>query len=250
MTATINQAPEPPSAPPEPPVRCGRCPRLAAYRGENIARYPHWFNGAAPSAGDAAAPLLIVGLAPGLRGANRTGRPFTGDASGALLTATLIKFGFAAARDGEDAALREVMITNAVRCAPPGNKPTAAEITACRPHLAARINAMPRLKAILCLGRVAHDSTLRVFGRKLASAPFSHGARHAIGPLMLFDSYHCSRYNTQTGRLTPLMFETLFAEIKTLLDAAARDTARRHGACVASTGGVRSERGAIRGSQA
>lgn len=247
MTTVIKQGQEPASAPPEPPVRCGRCPRLTAYRRQNIARYPDWFNGAAPSAGAADAPLLIVGLAPGLRGANRTGRPFTGDASGDLLTATLVKFGFAATQDGDHAHFQDVMITNAVRCAPPANKPTAAEIAECRPHLAARIDAMPRLKAILCLGRVAHDSTLRVFGRKLASAPFKHGARHAIGPLMLFDSYHCSRYNTQTGRLTPLMFESLFAEIKTLLDAAERD---RAGAGVAVSGVPMSKRGAIRGSQA
>lgn len=162
---------------------------------------------------------MIVGLAPGLKGANRTGRPFTGDYAGDLLYETLIEYGFATGTyraDPEDGlALSDCMITNAVRCVPPENKPTPAEIANCRPYLSAMMAAMPRLRAILVLGRIAHDSTLRTLERRLAAHPFAHGARHEVGAgRALFDSFHCSRYNTNTGRLTPAMFKSVFAAIR------------------------------------
>lgn len=197
--------------PAEPPHDCARCPRLVAFRRATAARHPDWFNGAVPSAGDTAARMLVLGLAPGLAGANRTGIPFTGDGSGDLLHATLARSGFG----GE--GLRDCMVTNAVRCVPPGNRPTAAEIAACRPFLAARIAALPRLRAVICLGRVAHDALLRALGARPAAHPFAHGARHDIGGLAVFDSYHCSRRNTATGRLTPAMLETVFARARDLL---------------------------------
>lgn len=210
----------------EPPRACSFCPRLVAYRSRNHAANPDWFNGAVPSFGDAGARLLIVGLAPGLQGANRTGRPFTGDYAGLLLYQTLIKFGFARgtydARPDDGVALTDAMITNAVRCAPPENKPTPGEIDACRTFLAGRISSLPRLKAIVCLGRIAHDSTLTALGMKRSAATFAHAASHPAGPgLRIFDSYHCSRYNTNTGRLTEPMFETVFSAVRAHLDAAA-----------------------------
>jgi uracil-DNA glycosylase family 4 len=169
------------------------------------------------SFGPIEARLLIVGLAPGLRGANRTGRPFTGDYAGELLYATLAKFGLANGRFAADPAdglvLRDCLVSNAVRCVPPANKPTPAEIATCRPFLAARIAALPRLCAVLCLGRVAHETLLRALGHRLAAHPFAHGARHDLGRLAAFDSYHCSRYNTNTGRLTAAMFEAVFADL-------------------------------------
>ena len=202
---------------PEAPRDCTRCPRLVAYRNDIRAREPNWFNGAVPSFGDENAQLLIVGLAPGVSGANRTGRPFTGDFAGDLLYATLAKFGLSAGRfdpDGhDDLILHKSMITNAVRCVPPQNKPTPAEISQCRPFLAARIAALPRLKAILCLGRIAHDSVLKALAARLSQYPFAHRARHQIGDMVVFDSYHCSRYNTTTGRLTAVMFERVFSDI-------------------------------------
>ncbi|MEL6979846.1 MAG: uracil-DNA glycosylase [Pseudomonadota bacterium] len=215
---------------PEPEKSCALCPRLAAYRETNRVAQPGWFNGPAPSFGPEDASLLVVGLAPGLSGANRTGRPFTGDYAGDLLYATLAKFGFSRgvydARPDDGLALIDAMITNAVRCAPPQNKPTGAEITSCRPFLAARIAALPRLRAVLCLGKIAHDSVLKALGRKLSAHPFAHGARHdaasQAGALALFDSYHCSRYNTQTRRLTTEMFESVFAAIRAELDHAPR----------------------------
>jgi uracil-DNA glycosylase family 4 len=209
---------------PEPPRNCPRCPRLVAYRAANAARHPDWFNGAVPSFGDAQARLLVLGLAPGVAGANRSGRPFTGDYAGELLYATLTRFGFAngrfAARPDDGLALTDCLVSNAVRCVPPGNKPTPGEIATCRPFLAARIAALPRLRAIVCLGRIAHESLLRTLGRRLAAHPFAHGARHDIDGLAVFDSYHCSRYNTNTGRLTPAMFEAVFADVRASLDAA------------------------------
>lgn len=207
------------SAPPEPARDCPLCPRLVAYRADNRRQQPEWFNGPAPSFGDREARVLIVGLAPGLNGANRTGRPFTGDFAGQLLYATLIKFGFAQGRYGASVGdgliLVDAMITNAVRCAPPQNKPTPEEIRTCGAFLAARIAALPALEAIVCLGRIAHDSTLAALGVKKSDAPFAHGARHtAAGHAALFDSFHCSRYNTNTRRLTPGMFESVFSAVR------------------------------------
>ncbi len=209
--------------PPEPPRDCPRCPRLAAYRAANAASHPDWFNGAVPSFGDPEGRLLILGLAPGVGGANRTGRPFTGDYAGDLLYATLARFGFAngrfAARTDDGLELEDCLVSNAVRCVPPQNKPTPAEIATCRPFLAARLAALPRLRAILCLGRIAHETLLRTLGLRLADHPFAHGARHDIAGLAFFDSYHCSRYNTNTGRLTTAMFEAVFADLRAHLDS-------------------------------
>ena len=201
------------------PRDCPLCPRLVAFRQANRASWPDWHNAPADSfaAADASVRLLIVGLAPGLRGANRTGRPFTGDYAGDLLYATLGKFGLARGTYRADPAdgieLVGCAITNAVRCVPPENKPTPAEINTCRPFLQATLGRFPDLRAILALGRVAHDSTLRALGAKPAAAPFSHGGSHEIGPIRLYSSYHCSRYNTNTGRLTTGMFEAVFATI-------------------------------------
>lgn len=216
----------PPGPGPEPPRDCPICPRLATFRAGNIAAHPDWYNGPAPSFGDPAARLLIVGLAPGLQGANRTGRPFTGDYAGDLLYATLLKFGFArgvyAARPDDSLRLVGAMITNAVRCVPPQNKPLPAEIAACRPFLAARMAALPRLKAVLCLGRIAHESVLAALGARKSAFPFAHGAEHAgAGGVAIFDSYHCSRYNTNTRRLTTEMFEDVFCKVAARLGRAA-----------------------------
>jgi uracil-DNA glycosylase len=202
----------------DPPRDCPICPRLVAFRAANRAAHPDWFNGAVPSFGSEKARLLIVGLAPGLKGANRTGRPFLGDYAGELLYRTLLKVGLArGAHDPvkpEALMLSDCMITNAVRCVPPANKPTPSEIAHCRNFLKARIAALPNLRAILALGRIAHDSTLDVLQLKRRDHPFSHGARHALeGGLLLFDSYHCSRQNTNTGRLTTPMFEAVLTDI-------------------------------------
>ncbi|WP_118137429.1 uracil-DNA glycosylase [Oceanicella sp. SM1341] len=209
------------AAAPEAEPGCTLCPRLVAYREEVRAREPGWYNGAVRSFGDADARLLVIGLAPGVTGANRTGRPFTGDYAGDLLYATLTRFGWANgrfdARPDDGLVLTDCMVTNAVRCVPPQNKPVGAEINTCRQFLAARIAALPRLEAIVCLGRISHESTLRALGAKLSAHPFGHAARHEIGGLKLFDSYHCSRYNTNTGRLTTEMFETVFAAVRTEL---------------------------------
>ncbi|MGF1444861.1 MAG: uracil-DNA glycosylase [Pikeienuella sp.] len=207
-------APQPPA---EPLPDCRLCPRLADFRDHWRASEPNWFNGPVPSFGDPAARLLVVGLAPGLRGANRTGRPFTGDWAGELLYTRLIAHGFARGPYGADPAdgltLQGCMVSNAVRCVPPQNKPIAAEIAACRPFLAARIAALPRLTHILTLGRIAHESTVRALGLKPAAAPFAHGGVALIGRLSVHASYHCSRYNTNTGRLTPEMFDAVLARI-------------------------------------
>ncbi|NJL08197.1 MAG: uracil-DNA glycosylase [Methylacidiphilales bacterium] len=213
----------------EPGRACARCPRLAAFRNDNRAAWPDWHNAPVPSFGRGDARLLVVGLAPGLKGANRTGRPFTGDYAGDLLYGTLLDFGLAegsyAASPDDGLALQETCITNAVRCVPPENKPTGPEITACRPFLAAVIAAMPRLQAIVALGRIAHDTTLTALGARPARHPFAHGATHTVGRLTLFDSYHCSRYNTNTGRLTPQMFRAVFAAVRAHLDQADRPVA-------------------------
>ena len=207
----------------EPNPDCGFCPRLADFRGANKAAYPDWFNRPVPGFGDPAARLLIVGLAPGLRGANRTGRPFTGDWAGDLLYATLSKFDFAKgtyeARPDDGLELEDAFITNAVRCVPPQNKPVGAEIANCRPFLAAQIGAMANLRVILALGKIAHDSTLSALGERRAAYVFGHNAKHALGGgLALVDSYHCSRYNTNTKRLTVEMFEQVLRDIRGLLE--------------------------------
>jgi uracil-DNA glycosylase len=164
-----------------------------------------------------------VGLAPGLRGANRTGRPFTGDYAGILLYRTMLQFGFARggydARPDDDLVLVDAAISNAVRCVPPENKPLPLEIATCRQFLSATIAAMPNLKAILALGRIAHETTVTALGARRATAPFAHGAQHAVSDHALFDSFHCSRYNTNTGRLTEEMFRDVFAGIRGYLTA-------------------------------
>jgi uracil-DNA glycosylase len=198
----------------KPPHDCPLCPRLVAYRGLNARQEPDWFNGPAPSFGDPSAWLLVVGLAPGRTGANRTGRPFTGDWAGDLLYATLAKYGLSLgtylARPDDDLVLKGAMITNAVRCAPPQNKPETSEIANCAPFLKAQISALTNLTTLICLGKISHDATVRALGSKLSLYPFAHGARHSIGLYQVLDSYHCSRYNTNTGRLTVAMFENVF----------------------------------------
>ena len=205
----------------DPPRDCAKCPRLAAFRADNRAAFPDWHNAPVPAFGPLDGHLLVVGLAPGLRGANRTARPFTGDYAGDLLYPTLTEFGWtegvygAAADDG----LRLVgcRITNAVRCVPPENKPTGPECAACRPYLADEIAAMTNLKVILALGGVAHANVLTTLNLRKSDHPFGHGNRHQLGRgRWLVDSYHCSRYNTNTGRLTPAMFRDVFAAIAEL----------------------------------
>ena len=207
----------------QPPRYCSLCPRLAAFREAQERAHPEWFNGPVPPFGHAQAELLIVGLAPGLRGANRTGRPFTGDYAGGLLYATLRKYGFAEgdydARPDDGLALRRVRITNAVRCVPPQNKPEPSEIANCRRFLFAEINDMPRLRAILALGAIAHHAVLTALGFRRALFPFEHGRLHRLPRgLTLADSYHCSRLNTNTGKLSPAMFEAIFATLRGDLD--------------------------------
>jgi uracil-DNA glycosylase family 4 len=208
----------PSPAPTEPDQNCPLCPRLAAFRAEARAREPAWHNAPVASFGDPNARVLIVGLAPGLQGANRTGRPFTGDYAGDLLYATLLDYGFARgkyeARPDDGLTLVDCRISNAVRCVPPQNKPLPAEINTCRPFLAATMATMPRVTAIVMLGRIAHDTTLKALGLKAAAAPFAHGAVHNAGNIRLYDSYHCSRYNTNTGVLTPKMFRDVFARVR------------------------------------
>lgn len=201
-----------------PDRHCLACPRLVAYRAENRVQYPDKFNAPVPSFGDLSARLLIVGLAPGLQGANFTGRPFTADWAGDLLYATLLSFGLAQGEYKERAddglKLIDCRITNAVRCVPPENKPTPQEINTCQPYLKSEIAAMPNLKVILSLGLVSHNAVLKAAGHKASAYKFIHGAQHDIGGgKMLFDSYHCSRYNTNTGRLTESMFHDVFRGI-------------------------------------
>ncbi len=201
---------------------CRLCPRLAGFRDRWRASEPSWHNAPVPSFGPLDARLLIVGLAPGLRGANRTGRPFTGDAAGDLLYETLIRYGFAAGtydrRPDDGLVLTDCRIGNAVRCVPPENRPTTAESRTCLPFLTAEIEAMPRLEQILALGGLAHGMVLAALGLKKSAFAFRHGAAHpATGRLILADSYHCSRYNTNTGRLTPEMFRAVFAAIRSRL---------------------------------
>ncbi len=214
-------APAPKAAPES---DCRLCPRLAAFRDSNRERFPDFFNAPVPSFGNDGARLLIVGLAPGLKGANWSGRPFTGDFAGELLYPTLLKFGFArgdyGARPDDGLILEGCRITNAVRCVPPQNKPSTQEIKTCLPFLTAEIAALPELRAILALGAVAHGSVLAALGLRRARYRFAHGAHHELpGGLRLTDSYHCSRYNTNTGRLTAEMFENVFADLRAYLEA-------------------------------
>ena len=211
-------------APPEASRDCALCDRLVAYRAANRASHPDWYNGAVESFGDPAARLLVVGLAPGVTGANRTGRPFTGDWAGDLLYPTLAKFGFSKgtfrARPDDGLQLIDAMITNAVRCVPPQNKPIGAEVNACRAYLSARIAALPNLTHIITLGKISHDSTIRALGARLGDHPFAHNATSQAGGYTVTSSYHCSRYNTNTRRLTPAMFEAVFAGVRAGLGAA------------------------------
>ncbi|WP_174504391.1 uracil-DNA glycosylase [Acidiphilium sp. C61] len=200
--------------PAEPPRDCQLCPRLAEFRAANGAAFPGWFNAPVPGFGPREARLLVVGLAPGLRGANRTGRPFTGDFAGKLLYGTLLKFGLAsgvyAERADDGLELLDCRIVNAVRCVPPENRPLPAEISACNPFLKDEIAAMTRLRGILALGGVAHQATLRAFGLRASHARFGHGAMIELpGGIALADSFHVSRLNTNTGRLTAAMFESV-----------------------------------------
>ncbi len=203
----------------EPGRDCPLCPRLAAFRAAQRQANPDWFNAPVPSFGKTSSRLLIVGLAPGLKGANRTGRPFTGDYAGDLLYATLKKFGFARGeylqRADDGFTLIDCRVTNAVRCVPPQNKPEPAEIKSCGAFLAAEIASMPKLEAILALGQIAHNAALSALQQRKAAFPFRHGAVHQLKSAPpLADSYHCSRLNTNTGTLTAGMFEAVFAELK------------------------------------
>ncbi|WP_448580681.1 uracil-DNA glycosylase [Thermaurantiacus sp.] len=199
----------------QPSPTCPLCPRLVAYRMTNRTLHPDWFNAPVPGFGDPLARIAIVGLAPGLKGANRTGRPFTGDHAGLLLYDTLLTLGLARGHYAESPddglILEDVFITNAVRCAPPGNRPVPAEIHACRPFLAASLAALPNLKVVVALGAIAHQSAVKALGGKLPRAPFGHGALHRMpSGMLLIDSYHCSRLNTNTGVLTADMFRAVF----------------------------------------
>jgi uracil-DNA glycosylase family 4 len=214
--------PASPAVTAEPARDCGLCPRLVAYRRENQVRNPDWWNGPAPSFGDPGARLLVLGLAPGRTGANRTGRPFTGDHAGVMLFETLLKTGFAHgrydARPDDGLALADCIISNAVRCAPPGNRPETSEEAACRPFLTARLAALPRLEVVVTLGDVARRNLMRALGLPASAGIPGHGAEFKAGPYQVINSYHCSRLNTNTGRLTPEMFEAIFRRARSLLD--------------------------------
>jgi len=216
---TPSSAPLPSETGAEPPRDCPLCPRLVAYRLDNRAAFPGWWNAPVPSWGDLQARLLVVGLAPGVRGANRTGRPFTGDYAGVLLYETLIKFGFAAGRYDADPAdgleLRQARIVNAVRCVPPANLPQPVEIRTCNAFLQAEIAGLPTTRAILALGVVAHNAVLRAKGLPATRQPFRHGQVLTLPDgTLLADSYHVSRYNTNTGRLTTAMFEAVVGDLR------------------------------------
>lgn len=205
-----------------PDHNCQICPRLADFRADNRIKFPDKFNAPVPAFGDLDAKLLVVGLAPGLKGANFSGRPFTGDYAGDLLYPTLIKFGFAEgefkARPDDGLKLVNARITNAVRCVPPQNKPTGDEMKNCLPFLVDEISAMKNLRVILSLGLISHNAVLKTLGHKQSAFKFGHGVVHNMGEgLILIDSYHCSRYNTNTGRLTTEMFEDVFERIMTLM---------------------------------
>ena len=217
----MRRASPPPRHDGGPAADCPLCPRLAAFRAANATAQPAWHNAPVPSFGELDAALLIVGLAPGLRGANATGRPFTGDYAGALLYPTLLKSGFAKGHYGAtpDDGLRLIAarITNAVRCVPPQNKPTGPEIKACAPFLDAEIAAMPGLRCIVTLGTIAHGGVRKSLGLKVKEAPFGHGTECRAGGIHVIASYHCSRLNTNTGRLTTAMFEDIFARARAVI---------------------------------
>lgn len=202
----------------DPPRNCRLCPRLAAFRDANVEAYPDFYNGPVPRFGAADARLLVVGLAPGLKGANRTGRPFTGDWAGDLLYKMLLKHGLASGhyRESADDGLKLIgcAITNAVRCVPPENKPLPFEIKTCRRFLSDEIAAMSNLRAIFALGKIAHDSVCDTLGVKKSQHPFKHGVAYTIDSITLISSYHCSRYNTNTGVLTEAMFDTVVKQAK------------------------------------
>jgi uracil-DNA glycosylase family 4 len=199
---------------------CPLCPRLATFRAANRAAHPDWFNRPVPSFGPLTARLLIAGLAPGLQGANRTGRPFTGDWAGDLLFATLLKYGLAEGvydeRIDDTLNLVDCRIANSVRCVPPQNKPEPSEVKTCRQFLISELETLPNVKAILALGKIAHDNVVKTLDARIAAHPFKHGAVYDIGKFRLISSYHCSRYNTNTGVLTTRMFEDAVERAKTL----------------------------------
>lgn len=212
------------SSRPAPGRDCPDCPRLVAFREAARAKEPHWHNAPVPSFGDPRARLLVVGLAPGLGGANRTGRPFTGDGAGFTLYPALARFGWTQgtfdARVDDGLELVDCRITNAVRCVPPQNRPTGAEIATCRRFLEGEILTEPRPAAVLALGRIAHDSVIRALGRKPSAHPFAHGALHEMASgLLVAASYHCSRYNMNTGRLTEPMLDAVLEALRRRLDA-------------------------------
>ena len=208
------------NAPLEPSPDCPLCPRLAAFRDDNRKKHPDWFNAPVPCFGPRMARLAIAGLAPGLQGANRTGRPFTGDWAGDLLYETLLKLKLAKGsyqeRADDTLELIDCRIVNSVRCVPPQNKPEPSEIRTCRQFLISELDGMPKLTTILALGKIAHDSVLKTLDARISAHPFKHGAVYEIGKFRLISSYHCSRYNTNTGVLTTEMFETVVAKAKNL----------------------------------
>ena len=219
----VAPAPEAPLAATEPPRDCPLCPRLVAFREACRAEHPGWWNAPVPAWGDPAARIAIIGLAPGKHGANRTGRPFTGDYAGDLLFSTLLRFDLAEGDYGADPAdslrLTGAIVINAVKCLPPANKPTPAEIATCRRYLTEQADGLAHARVFVALGRIAHDSFLKSQGARLAAHPFGHGAEHRLADgRTLIDSYHCSRYNTNTGRLTEAMFAAVFARARQLAD--------------------------------
>lgn len=209
-----------------PDASCRRCPRLSAFLDKNRRLYPDFHNAPVPSFGDLDAELLIVGLAPGLKGANRTGRPFTGDFAGDLLYGHLHDFGFSTgeykARPDDGVRLVNARLTNAVRCVPPENKPTGDEVRQCGEYLADEINAMPNLKVVLALGGLAHNAVLSVLGQKKSAFKFAHNALHELDwngrRIWLLDTYHTSRYNVNTGKLTPEMFDNVFKTLSGIVN--------------------------------
>ena len=202
-------------------ISCRACPRLATFLDEVNERYPDYYCRPVPPFGDEQARFLIVGLAPGMHGANRTGRPFTGDHAGILLYEMLHRFGFStrpeSAAADDDLRLQDARITNAVKCLPPGNKPVGAEINTCNTFLAKELRSLPAASVVMALGGIAHRAIIKALGLRQADYKFAHAAVHDLGPLRLLDSYHCSRYNTNTGRLTREMFEAVFATAREML---------------------------------